>query len=271
MMEAVAHAEQAVRNNTNPESAYSHLAVMHYWSMRFCDQDSRGATTRACKRKRFEKAKAALRKSIGHDRFYYDTHRMMAFMMVKQGDLDKAVREIKLSKKIIRNRLHKFRNVKQVDKMVKRALLRDGYKLAREGKHQEAILAYETALERYGEPMPEAHHLMGVSYLKLDRHSMAEKQLSKAIKQDRRLHAARIDLAKLRFAQGRESRAFDILGSLLRPKVKEPDALLVRAWAYEKRGKNELAVRDLRRYLRADPNSRKARRVRKKLKELLRR
>lgn len=268
MMEAVRHAQMAPRNNTNPESAYSHLAVMHYWSMRFCSVASGGSSVAACKKRRFQKAKSALRKSIGHDRFYYDTHRMMAFMQMKDGNLDAAVREIKLSKKIIRNKLRKFSNVKQVDDMIKRALLRKGYRLSKKKEYADAVLAYEDALNLYGEPMPEAHHLLGSAYMNLKRYKEAERHLRLAIKQNSRLYEAHLDMARLHFKRQQVEKGFERINKLIVPRVRDADALLVRAWAYEKLGKIQAARKDLKRYLILEPRSKKAARVRKKLAQL---
>ena len=268
MMEALSHAKAAVKNNTNPESSYSHLAVMHYWSIRFCSHDPKGMTRRRCERQRFEKAKKALEGSMSHDPYYYDTHRMMAFMLTKDGDLDGAIKEIKIAKKIIKNRLRKFPTVAQVDKMIKKQLLIEGVRLARKRSYEDALAAYREALDRYGEPMPEAHHLKGVVYMRQKDYAAAEKSLKRSIKQNRRYFDARVDLAKLRFMQKRFEEGYRIIRKLLTPRVKSPDALLVRAWALESQGDIQGAIADLRRFLNVSPNSRKAVKVRRKLKKL---
>lgn len=205
---------------------------------------------------------------MSHDPYYYDTHRMMAFMLTKDGDLDGAIKEIKIAKKIIKNRLRKFPTVAQVDKMIKKQLLIEGVRLARKRSYEDALAAYREALDRYGEPMPEAHHLKGVVYMRQKDYAAAEKSLKRSIKQNRRYFDARVDLAKLRFMQKRFEEGYRIIRKLLTPRVKSPDALLVRAWALESQGDIQGAIADLRRFLNVSPNSRKAVKVRRKLKKL---
>jgi tetratricopeptide (TPR) repeat protein len=268
MDEAVRHAQMAVKNNTNPESAYSHLAVIHYWSMRNCNALPRGGQREKCEKRRFELSKAALEKSISHDRYYYDTHRMKAFLLLREKKIDEAIREIRFAKKIIRNHLRAFGNVAKVDSMIKRTLLRKGIQLAKQGKWTEAMDVYRGAINRYGEPMPEAHHLMGNALMRLKRVGEAEQELELALSQKKRFFAAMLDLARLRLLQQDLSRAHALLQKLLSPRVRIPEALLVRAWAYEMERRVNEALSDYRRYLKLRPRTPQAKRVRQKIAEL---
>lgn len=268
MMEAVSHAQAAPKNNTNPESAYSHLAVMHYWSIRFCKYDRKNMSQKECEKTRFEKAKAALKKSMDHDPFYYDTHRMLAFMLVREGDLTRAAEEINIAKKIIKNRLDRFKSVAQVDRMIKKKLLLQGLKAAKKGQYQEALIAYKEAMMQYGAPMPEAYHLIGAVHLKMKNKERAERNFLKALELKNNYSDAIRDLARLRFMEKRYKEGHKILNKLLEPRVKDPEALILRAWALESQGKIESAIEDLELYLRVAPTSRKAPQVREKIRAL---
>jgi tetratricopeptide (TPR) repeat protein len=74
--ESLRHALKSVHQNTNPESAWSHLAVVH-----LAKQD-------------LPRAKAALARSIQYDPYYYDTHRMMALLHLQDGHINDAEREM---------------------------------------------------------------------------------------------------------------------------------------------------------------------------------
>jgi len=268
MEEAVRHARMGVKNNTNPESAYSHLAVIQYWSMRNCDHLADTQSKRSCQQKKFDRSMAALNKSIGHDRYYYDTHRMKAFLLMRKGDINGAIAEIKFSKRIIRNQLRAFGNVAKVDSMIKRALLRDGLRQAQQGKWSEAMAAYRAALDRYGEPMPEAHHLMGNALMRMKRLDEAEQELALALRQNRDFPAALLDLARLRLLRRDFTGAHRLLDRLLSPRIKVPEALLVRAWAYEMEQQIEPALADYRLFLKLKPQTPQASRVRQKIDQL---
>jgi tetratricopeptide (TPR) repeat protein len=70
------HARKGLRNSTNQESAWSHLAVVHLAMNDLAE------------------AKRALARSIALDPFYYDNHRMMAVLELQDGEVDRAVAEI---------------------------------------------------------------------------------------------------------------------------------------------------------------------------------
>jgi len=268
MMEAVSHAQAAPKNNTNPESAYSHLAVMHYWSIRFCKHDPKNMTQKECKKHRFEKAKAALKKSMDHDPFYYDTHRMSAFMLAREGKLTRAAEEIRIAKKIIKNRLHRYKSVAQVDRMIKKKLLTEGLQAAKKGQYQEALIAYEEGMNRYGAPMPEAYHLIGAVNLKMKNKERAERNFLRALELNGKYSDAIRDLARLRFMEKRYKEGYDLLDKLLEPRVKDPDALILRAWALESQGKIQSAIEELKLFLKVAPKSRKALQVRQEIRKL---
>ncbi len=269
MMEAIKHSKQAVRNNTNPESAYSHLAVMHYWSIRFCGVDSKGMTLAQCEQNRLEKSKTALKTSMDYDSLYYDTNRMMAFILAREGDLDGAVRQLKKAKRIVGHRLHRFPTVAQVDTLIKRLLLEEGSGLAQQGRYKEAMVAYKKAIERYGDDMPEAHHLIGVLNVRMKDYRKAEESFKKALDYKRDHPESIVELARLRFLEKRFSDGYALLKKVLEPKVRQPEGLLVRAWAMEVEGNKKQALADLKLYLKLAPTSRQASEVRQKIRSLL--
>ncbi len=108
VLESLMHARRSIQNNTNPESAWSHLSVVY---LAGASLDPRGAppvenayleryhsdlqeTVRA---NSLSLGKWALAKSISHDKFYYDTHRMMALLHLQSGHIDLAVKEMNRS------------------------------------------------------------------------------------------------------------------------------------------------------------------------------
>jgi len=115
VLESLHHARRAVRNNTNPESAWSHLSVVylatgsldpqeiplvrHPWLERHHTELQRTLQTN-----NLSLAKWALARSISYDKFYYDTHRMMGLLHLQSGHIDEAVKEVNRSLDITEGR-----------------------------------------------------------------------------------------------------------------------------------------------------------------------
>ncbi|MFH2008129.1 MAG: O-antigen ligase family protein [bacterium] len=100
VLTSLRHAQRSVRNNTNPESAWSHLSVVY---LACGNIDLQGVTEQqykvayALKKNNLANAKRALARSINYDKFYYDTHRMMALLHLQSGHIDEALKEMNRS------------------------------------------------------------------------------------------------------------------------------------------------------------------------------
>jgi len=115
VLESLAHARRSVRNNTNPESAWSHLSVVYlaagsldprggpHLSQEWLDNQRR-ELQETVRNNSLSLAKWALAKSISHDKYYYDTHRMMGLLHLQSGHIDEAVKEVNRSLDITEGR-----------------------------------------------------------------------------------------------------------------------------------------------------------------------
>ncbi len=262
--EAVSESEKGIENNTNPESANSNLAVLHYWSMRLCGRDA------ACRQERRNRSLEALNRSISYDRYYYDTHRMKAYILMQMGQLDEAVSEIRLALKIISYRRDKYPTVVQVERSIADKLLSRAYRAARSQKWQQAYDEAQQVINRFGDPMPAAYLVMGRAAYKMRRFEDAEAQYRRAIGQMKPAHFpdAELDLARLLAEKGRYDEGLGLLSPLLEPRVREPQALLVRAWIFEKQGKPHAALADYRLFLSLRPKWPTAAKIKAKIQKL---
>lgn len=115
VLESLHHARRAVRNNTNPESAWSHLSVVYLATGSLDPQESplvrhawlerhHAELQRTLRTHSLSLAKWALAKSISYDKFYYDTHRMMGLLHLQSGHIDLAVKEMNRSLDITEGR-----------------------------------------------------------------------------------------------------------------------------------------------------------------------
>lgn len=278
--EAVRHASKGVINNSNPESAYSHLAVIHFWSMRNCSFLP-ASQVRGCQERRFNLSLEAVDSSISHDRYYFDTHRMKAFLLLRrpfvirneskqrnEESIEQAVSEMRLAKRIIKNDLSRFKSVANVDHLVMQAALRDGISLMKKQRWAEALEAFKASLQKYGEPMPEAHHFMATALTRLARFSEAEQELRTALKQRKDFPQAYLELARVMIMQQRIEEAHRLLDKLLVPSVKLPAALLIKAYAFETEQRIVEALAEYRRYLEINPKGPQADKVRQKIQKL---
>jgi tetratricopeptide (TPR) repeat protein len=107
-LESLQHARRSVYNNTNPESAWSHLSVVYLAAGSLDLQGSEALEhplfdrhqtelLRILRTHSLSLAKWALARSISFDKFYYDTHRMMGLLHLQSGHIDEAVKELKRS------------------------------------------------------------------------------------------------------------------------------------------------------------------------------
>ena len=262
--EAVAESEKGTKNNTNPESANSNLAVLYYWSMRACGRDM------TCRRRRLGQAKSALNRSISYDRYYYDTHRMKAFILMREGKLAEAVAELRLALEIISFRRDKYPTVLQVERSIDDTLLRRAYQAARSGNWQQAFDEAQQVVNRYGDPLPPAYLVMGRAAMRLKKYGEAEKQLTIAVEQMKPAHYpdAELDLARVLARRGRMDEALKLVTGLIEPKLREPQALLVRAWIYDRQGRTDKALADYQRFLRRKPRWPGADKIKAKIRAL---
>jgi len=269
MEESIKYAVHGVDNNTNPESAYSHLAVLYYWSLRYCR--TKPAADRAdCRRTRLALSMKALDKSMSYDRYYYDTHRMNAYILARQRKVEEALKELRFSMFIIKNRIDKFPNVAQVSHAIMKQILRKSLMAARQQKWQEVIDQARSVVTRYGEPMPFAHLLMGRAAMKLNRIDMAQQELTTALHQ--RLPVdypeARLDLARAYLVQNRFDAGYALLRPLMHPTIKEPQALLIHAWGLKKQGNIARAISNYERFLQLRPKWPQRKKIIAKIRQL---
>ncbi|MCD6497310.1 MAG: hypothetical protein J7M25_03295 [Deltaproteobacteria bacterium] len=269
MDEAIRYARYGTKNNTNPESAYSHLAVLYYWSLRYCR--TKPAADRAeCRRTRLGRSIKALDRSMSYDRYYYDTHRMKAYILARQRKVVEALKELRFAMFIIKGRLHKFPNVGQVSHAIMEQVLRKPIMAAKQQQWQQVIDQTKQILTRYGEPMAFAHLIMGRAAIKLNQNDLAKQELAVAIKerQPEDYPDARLDLARVYFVENQFDAGNAILRPLMQPTIKKPQALLIHAWGLQKQGKFADAISDYVRFLELRPKWPQKKAILKKIRQL---
>ena len=115
VLESLQHARLSVKNNTNPESAWSHRSVVYLAAGRLDPneephlrhawlENQRSELARNIRSNSLSLAKWALARSISHDKYYYDTHRMMGLLHLQSGHIDEAVKEMHRSLDITEGR-----------------------------------------------------------------------------------------------------------------------------------------------------------------------